>query len=250
MAIFICCVAWIVPGSGQSLPEWLAKDGAPKPPDFGIRDQGGFFSKDSGAFKRISDRLRKLEEERGYKIFLMIEPVLIGTNATQLAAELRQLWLPDGPGMVVVFESDSRTLGIGRDLTVLPEMTGPVGLIPTHETAALIDRAVAEVDATLAPEPFIEGLMGNLVAGCEDYFSRRAAPLPAGRSLRISLLVIGALALLALGGIGMAWFVRNSGMADVRSFRFPAVDRPERLGAPCGTNVTTRRFATKSSLRP
>jgi hypothetical protein len=41
-------------GPRPILPEWLSKNAAHKPPDFGILDESGFFNRDSGAFKRIS----------------------------------------------------------------------------------------------------------------------------------------------------------------------------------------------------
>ncbi len=249
MAVMICWVAAMIPAPGQALPEWLAKDGAPKPPDFGIRDESGFFNKDAGGFKRISDRFRKLEAEHGYKVFLMVEPVLIGTSAPELAAQLRQAWLPDGNGLVIIFEADTRSVGIGRDLAVSPDPKAPEALIPTHETAALISRAIDEVDAKLAPEAYIEALSTKLVEECHGYFELREAPVPAGRAMRVGLLAAGALALLALLGIGLGWLLRHSAMAEVPTFRFPVVDRPERLGAPCGAAVTARRFGPQPAKR-
>ena len=242
-------MAWVIPGQGQSLPEWLTKDGAPRPPDFGILDSDGFFSRDAGAFKRISDQLRKLEAEHGYKIYLMVKPVLIGTSAPELAAQLRQAWLPDGNGLVVVYEADGRSLGIGRALDISPNLNARVVLIPTHETAALINRAVDAVDAKLAPEAYIEALAGKLVEECNGYFTLLETPLPAGRSMRMGLLVVGAMTLLGLVTVGVGWLLRHSPMAEVQSFRFPVVDRPERLGAPCGASVTTRRFGPAPAKR-
>ena len=251
MAMMVFWLAAVFPGHGQSsLPQWMTKEGAVHPPEFGIRDEGGVFNRDTGAFKRISDRLRKLDAEHGYKIYLMVEPVLIGTNSSELAAQLLQSWLPNGGGMVVVFEADSRNVGIGRDLGVSQYIDGPEVLIPTHETAALIARAMDEVDAKLPPEEYIEKLVETLADESDGYFQRREAPLPPGRSLRIGLLAVGALTLLALVALVFGWFVKHSTMAETRSFRFPVVDRPERLGAPCGASVTARRFAARTAPRP
>ena len=249
MTLLICWVGGMLPGHTQALPQWLAKDGHVKPPDFGIQDESRFFNRDSGAFKRISDQLRKLEADHGYKIYLKVEPVLIGSSAAELANQLQQAWLPRGDGLVVVFEADSRNLGIGRDFSAIPGADNAPALIPTHETAALITRAVEGVDATQAPEAYIEALTGKLVEEANGYFARRNAPLPAGRALRIGLLAVGALTLLALVAIVFGWLVRHSTMADVRCFRFPVVDRPERLGAPCGASVTARRFAPPAAKR-
>ena len=242
LAIWLCWAALLLQGHGQSLPEWLLKNAGHKPPDFGILDEGGFFNRDSGAFKRISDQIRKLEQDHGYPIYLVVEPVLIATSAPEMAAELRQAWVPDGNGLVIVFESDSRNLGIGRDLA------GPISppenplQVPSHELTALLNRALESTDPKLAAEAYIENLVTQLTGELDTYFKRRATPPPADRSVKIGLLIAGALALLGLGAIGVGGLVRHSSMAGIRSFRFPTVDRPERLGAPCGGNVTARHF--------
>lgn len=229
---------------GQALPEGLAGiAGAKQPPPSGVQDESNFFNKNSGAFKRISEQLRRLELDHDYKIYLVVEPVLIGTSPSELAAELLKAWVPDGNGLVLVFESDSRHLGIGRDLATRPDPSAGASQVPSHETSAILARASESTDATQSPEPYLETLVGNLVREYEEYFKRRTTPPPAERSVKIVLLVVGIVALLGLGAIAIGGLIRHSSMAAARSFRFPVVDRPERLGAPCGGSVTTRRFS-------
>jgi len=170
----------------------------------------------------------------------VVEPALIATSAPEMAAKLRQAWVPEGDGLVMVFESDSRHLGIGRDLTRSAENPPRV---PSHELTALLNRALESADPKLATEAYVENLVEKLTGELNAYFKRRATPPPADRSVKVGLLVVGTLALLGLGAIGLSGLVRHSSMAGVRSFRFPTVDRSERLGAPCGGNVTARRFA-------
>lgn len=247
LAAWVLWEIMVFSGSGQSLPDWLAKNGVPRPPDFGIRDESGFFNRNAGATKRISDQLRKLEAEHGFRIYLMVEPVLIATNAPELAAQLQQYWVPEGDGLVVVFESDNRGLGFGRDMGGPPHEKAAAGSVPTHEAAAILARAKDATDPNLAPEAYIESLMTNLVDEFTIYFEKRAAPIPATRTLRLGLLTVGALTLLALGAIAVGSLVRLPSMAARKIYRFPVVDRPERLGAPCGGgNVTTRGFKSGS----
>lgn len=228
---------------GQELPEWLAKSAAAKPPDYGVRDENGFFHHDSGALRRISEQLRKLETDHGFKMYLLVEPVLIATSAPELAARLQQSWLPRGDGLVVVYESDNRSIGFGRDIGSAAPDEGPASLVPTHETATILIRAREATEESLAPEAYVEALMGNLVREFDQYFQRRKAPIPPGRSLRLALLTVGGLTLLALAAIVVGALVRLPAMARRERFRFSRVDRPERLGAPCGGgSVTTRRF--------
>lgn len=239
-----CCCFWALaaPVLAQDLGH-----AERKPPAFTIVDDSGFFSKSSGALERISDQLRKLEAEHGFKIYLVVESVLITGSAQERATELFQQWLPEGNGLVVVFESDSRRLGVGRDLSGRPDIQDDIVRVPSHETNAILTMALQTVDPALAREPYLEAFAGKLVEGFEDYFKRLDAPPPPERSLRIGLLVVGTLALLGLGGIIIGAFIRHSGMATTRRFYFPVVDRPERLGAPCGGSVTARRFKGRTN---
>ena len=242
LALWIWATILALPGSGQALPEPAAVASGQAPPAFGVLDTGGFFNRHASALKRISDRIRTLEQDRGYMIYLVLEPVLITTNAADRASELRQSWVPGGNGLVVVFESDSRNFGIGRDLVDPPaDDTNPTR-VPSFETAAILTRALDATDPKLAPDVFLETLVEQLVTGFEDYFKRRETPPPAARSMRMGLLVLGTLALLGLGGIGVGGLLRHSSMAEVRTYRFPKMDGPERLGAPCGAQVTARKF--------
>ena len=227
----------VLPGNGQATPVQT-----PPPPASGILDDGGFFTRNTSAFKRISEQLRKLEQNHGFRIYLVVEPVLIATSAPELAAELRQHWLPDGNGLVLVYESNNHNLGVGRDMTGGPELTDLRARIPSHETTAMLNRAMDSADPDKASDTFLETLVGNLVGEFDGYFKRLATPSPPERSMKIGLLVIGTLSLLGLTLIGLGALVRHSSMAGVRSFRFPVVDRPERLGAPCGSSVTARCF--------
>lgn len=235
---------------GQSLQEALAADGVQAPPVFGVADVEGFFNRNAGALQRISDQIRRLDHDHGYMIYLVVEPVMMAATAPERATQLRNEWIPDGNGLVLVFESDSRSLGIGRDLVGDLTASGKPVLVPSNETVAIITQAVNATDSRLAPEVYLETLVGKLTSGFDDYFKRRATPPPAGRTLKIGLLVSGIVALLGLGAIGLGGLIRHSRVTEVRSFRFPAANLPERLGAPCGANVTARRFAPQIPLPP
>lgn len=93
-------------------------------------------------------------------------------------------------------------------------------------------------------------LVGKLSGEFDGYSKRRDTPPPAARSMKIGMLLVGTVSLLGLGAIGVGGLVRHAKMAGARSFRFPAVDRPQRLGAPCGGSVTARRFAPPAPRAP
>jgi hypothetical protein len=236
----LACLIWAALMSsarGEGLSEELSR-----PPESGILDAGGLFQRDTAALDRIRGIIRQLEKNHGYRIYVLVEPLFISTTPTELAARLQDAWLPDGNGVVIVFESDSRSLGFGRDLGEKPESAISEALVPTHETAALLRDVVAHTDAGLAPAVYLETLVENVARGLDDYFKRRAAPPPPGRSLRFVLLTIGGLALLALGAIAVGALSRMQSVEGGRALRFQGVDLPERLGAPCGGKVVSRSF--------
>ena len=243
LAVWLCWGILVLQSRGQVLPETSAPHGVQAPPVFGVLDTGGFFNRNPGALKRISEQLRKLEHDRGYMVYLVVEPVLIASSTTERAAELRQAWVPDGNGLVVVFETDTRNLAVGRDLVDKQSRFKNLARVPTYETAAILSRAMGDTDPRVAPEVYLEALMGKITAEFDAYFERRDTPPPAARSMKITLLVIGTLSLLGLGAIGLGGLMRHSRIAGVQSFRFPPVNLPERLQAPCGGSVTARRFA-------
>ena len=243
LAVSILTAVMVVVAHGQSLSEWLEKQPDGKPPASGIVDENRILSRDPERMKRISETIQKLAADHGYKLYVVAEPVLIGTTAQEQANELRRIWLPDGDGIVIVFEADSRKLGIGQDMVGNPGPSENFHRVPSYETTAIISRALSEVDDKLGAENYLEAAVAKLAGEFNAYFIRRSEPPPKERSVRMVLMVVGALTLLCLGLIAMGALVRHSSMAKVPVFRFPVVDRPERLGAPCGGSVTARRFA-------
>lgn len=212
------------------------------PPESGIIDKADFLEKNSEIAQRISAKIHQLANDHGFKIYLYIEPVLIATSAQEKANDLRHNWLPDGDGLVVVYESDSRNLGIGQDMIGDPTMKQNPHRVPTYETTSILNQSLTSMDVNLASEMYLDGVMGKIFDGFDDYFIRRQAPTPPERSIRSILLAVGAFTVLALGMIGTGALIRYSSMTKGKTFRFPIVDRPERLGAPCGAGVTSRRF--------
>ena len=233
--------AVVLPASGEALPGTLDEH----PPVSGVLDAGGLFQRDAAALERIRGMIRQLQQDHGYRMYVVVEPVLISTTAAELAARLQEAWLPDGNGLVIVFESDSQRLSFGRDLGERPDEGVSAACVPTHETAALLQQAMADTGTSLAPAAYLESLVENLAQGFDGYFKRRAAPAPPGRSLRLALLTVGGLALLALGAITVGALARMQAVAGSLTFRFPGVDQPERLGAPCGGKVVSRSFRSR-----
>lgn len=237
MGALVCC-------PGQSgLPESLKQSGLPDPPQFGVQDRNGVFRKNSEAMRRIADRIRDLAVSHGFQIYVVVEPLLLAGSADETAAELQQVWLRQRDGMVVVLECDIRNAGFGPTFQAVDTSENLFHGVPTHEKIAIIRKALETTDRSLAPEVYAETLVGNLVDGFDQYFEREAEPVPRARKLRFGLMIAGLVSILGLGAIAVGALSRLRSVAGVQSYRFPVVDRPERLGAPSGGGqVTSRRF--------
>lgn len=235
-------LALMLPGLAQSPIAGTDKWAALEPPANGLLDQGGFFKRNPSIGDNIAKRLQQLHSNHDYRIYLVVEPSLLTTSAPDLASRLRELWLPEGDGIVAVYEGDTRSLGIGRDLGDGADPTARSSPVPTHETATIINLALAATDKKLPSEIYLQTLALNLTDAFERYFERRATPPPRGQSLRIALVVIGIVATLSLCAIAVAALTRLKSVQGIRTFHFRPVDRPERLGAPAGASVTSRSF--------
>jgi hypothetical protein len=226
-------------GGGRAETPWAD---VMSPPNDRVSDRNGFFRSDPGAIRRMTEKIRQLDAAHGFRIHVVAEPVLISDTAPGLAARLQEQWLPEGNGLVVVYEGDSRSLGIGRNIASLQEPPIRPEHLPTHETDALVREALAATDPQLPKDEFLEVLVGNLVTAFNGFFERREAPAPRVKSLRTGLLVLGLLALLSLTAIAVGALTRLKSMSPVPPRYFPEVDRPERLGAPAGGQVVSRSF--------
>lgn len=223
----------------------LIQESETPPPVTGVLDTADYLRDQPEVFGHIVARIQKLKQERNFELFLVIEPLLIGMSVPERAHELRRHWVPDGNGVVVVFESSSGQLAIGFDILNLqqPEQR-PVRAIPSYQASAILNRALATPDSKAAPEVYLDVLMEGLAREFETYFSNLTLEPPPERTLKTTLVVVGTLASLGLVALAIGAFVKFFNLSSSRRFRLPEVEIDERLAAPCGASVTTHRFAT------
>lgn len=216
------------------------------PPADGVLDHGGFFQRDHERLARITERLRRLKEERGFPVYLVVEPLLVQGSGANRAMELQRKWVPDGNGIVFIFETDSKRISVGQQFE---QNLGPEGApneqVPSFELNAIFSSATKGLTPqTTSPEEFIETFLTRVTDGIESYFQRRDKPAEDGRTVRLVMVIIGAAAGLALIGLAAAWLMRRSDRAGgAGCFFFPETEAEERLGAPYGGgSVSSRRF--------
>ncbi len=249
IVLLVCALAVLVPRAGGQA---LEPAEVPPPPTFGVRDASGVYQRDPETLRRMSDQLRQLREAHGFSIYVVVEPVLMSETPASLANRLQQAWLPAGDGIVVVYEADTGRLGLGRRFEDDP-LRGDESpaTVPAHHLVGLVSGALHAVDPEQPRDDYLEVLVAALTETFTEYFRDREAPPPPGRSLRLSLALVGGMAGLALVALAARWLVRRVDRTETVILRFPVVDRPERLGAPFGGGaVSSRRFGGNGDRRP
>lgn len=205
-----------------------------------VMDRANLLSRKQGLSNSVSNRLLELRQELGFSLYLVIQSGLESESPLTTASALQKPWVPDGKGIVVVYETDSKRVGFGRPFLTDPDLTEKIA---SFDTVSVITDAVHGIDRTLPDEQIVVQLTELLCNGFRERILQAEAPPPAGRSLRLWLFITGVASALALGTLVVAWFVRRGNDSRTRRYRFTEIDRPERLGAPFGGGaVVSRRF--------
>ncbi|RYD36049.1 MAG: hypothetical protein EOP87_06200 [Verrucomicrobiaceae bacterium] len=231
-----------VSGQTFALPE--SEGPVEEAPADGLVDRAGLGHRNPVLVAKLRENIRQLGDDHAFRLYIVLESVLVSGNPQLLASRLRRSWIPEGDGMVLVFEMDTRSLGIGQSFEQEVDPTkAPAGQVPSYETNAILENARAQVDAASA-EAMLETFVTRLTEGYNEYFLRKDMPVSRERSVKMGLIIVGGAAALALLGLMAGLLVRRSdNRGGGRCFYFPEVQVSERLGAPYGGGeVSSRRF--------
>ena len=135
---------------------------------------------------------------------------------------------------MIVYESDTKKVGFGRDLSASEGMTEDILGVPAFVQLENVSKAVEYAKHTENTDEYLETLVVGFGKALQDYYRRKVAPMETARSLRLGLVTIGFLSFFALCGMGFGWLMRKSETQREIRRKFPAVDIPERLAAPYG----------------
>ncbi|MFD2255227.1 hypothetical protein ACFSSA_00935 [Luteolibacter algae] len=230
---FLILLVWTlfaVNSTAQRLPD----SDIPKAPLTGLSDKFGVLRNSPSIAERIVQQLQELKIQHGFQLYLYMEPSLMGSSAIDLAAQLQEAWLPDGGGLVIVFESDTKKIGLGRQLETTEASLRSLESVPAYTQVEIITNSLMAANKEQNTEAYLELLVTDLCENFDQYFQRKKAPANSDRSLRLALITVGALSLLALAGIGLGWLMGKSDAKQAETRGFPQYDIPERLGAPYG----------------
>ncbi|MCW1887488.1 TPM domain-containing protein [Luteolibacter flavescens] len=230
---------------------------APPLPADGILDEARMFVRNPEQQKKIATVLAALEEKHGYPFYFVLYDSLFGLSVGERAHALREAWLGDSPGLVLVLETDSRIFRFSQtpyqqdevpaDLK-LP-LTGPKEIGPTDlaEIGTAIEGSLSRSAST---EEYAENLAIGLATGISKVFDARAAVPEGSTKSRVILLAVGFGAAVGLVALLVVAGLKRAEARSLERFVFPKATVGIRLGAPFGGGkVSSRSFGNREEGR-
>jgi hypothetical protein len=215
----------------------------PDAPETGLWDRQGLFDNNDAAKQRVIEALSGLRAEYGYRLFVVIEGTIIGSKSDKFADDIQKKWLPEGGGMVLLYESDKRRIQYGLSPDMADEITEGRTLVSSHDIIQIFSKAFEACKEIRDNQIFIERFILELCTNFEEaIYKKDQQPENEGRALRLALIVMGAVAILALMGLILGMLIGRAGGKRRRVKSFPEVDVVERLGAPYGAALASLRF--------
>lgn len=240
---------WWLPAGGQVVDPGQGAAGAvPLPPASRVLDEDGLFQRDRRRLAAISERLVQFGTEHEWPVYLVVCTGLLGTTPDERAAVLHEAWVgSQREGLVLVLETDSKAVGLGRSLELADAAAGASSLWRPRITPCELDEIRAkvgrELDGVDDPVELADRLSAGWVGALADLLDRRQAGGGATDRLRFALIVVGAACVVGLSALVAARVVARADARQRLVHRLPEVRVEVRLGAPYGGGrVSSRSF--------
>lgn len=213
-----------------------------------VLDQARLFAVEPERRQAMEAKLAEFSERTGYQVEVAFFDNLIGVDLPEQSEQLKDEWLGDSPGLVLVVVTDSGQWRIGWAST--PDVVTEGGAVPVLDEHDVAPQTRVELISTLRSLPRMETgsldgaerLVDALLAALEPSFTPDERT--SGQRLRVWVLGIGALAGMVLLAL-MAVTLSRRGDAKRRDqWIFPDVPVGQRLGAAAGGGkISSRTFS-------
>lgn len=222
----------------------------PPAPEDRVLDESRVLSRDPGRKEAIAAAITALETKHGFRMYFVLYDSLYGRDLAERARTLRQAWLGEQPGMVLLLETDSRTFKIDRPAALHREVEPGTRLeIPEATDLSSMDlsEALRKMEGSLMTArdgaEFAERLGLGMAAGVSAVFDERAERPEGGTKGRMVILAIGVLAVAGLVALLVVAGLKRAEARSLERYVFPKINVGTRLGAPYGGGkVSSRSF--------
>ena len=248
MKVWLCVLGLMVAPATAQIPEEME---LPVEPSGCVLDDARLFSLEPERLDALSKQVAAVSERTGFEVKVAIFNTLIGVEREELAHALEVEWLTDGPGAVLLIESDGGQWDVAWVAPpVITAMDG--GMMPQ-----LLDNDLPQTDRVLLENRMqdlppmetgsldgAERLVTTFLDGIEASIIRPNERAEQGDPIRLIVLGIGLLAAFALATLLLVTLLRRFDRQVKERFVFPDVRVGMRLGAPFGGGkISSRSFA-------
>lgn len=153
-AVFLIWTVWLIV-AGYATARRLLETVIPPVPSSGLLDEDDVLKDDPAINSRLIMLLQDLEERHSYRLIVVLERWLIRTAAQDFASSAQLEWLPEGGGLVVVFEWNTGNMGFRRGLNGI-EMIDNECDFPSFALTDIVTTAFRSANEAEAPVVSIE----------------------------------------------------------------------------------------------
>ena len=222
----------------------------PPAPEDRVLDESRVLVRDPERKEAITAALSALEGKHGFRMYFVLYDSLYGRDLAERARVLRQAWLGEQPGLVLLLETDSRTFKIDRPAALQKEVEPGTRLeIPEATDLSSMDlsEVLRQIEGSLMTAgdggEFAERLGTGIATGVSAVFDERAARPEGGSKGRTVLLAIGVIAAAGLVALLVVAGLKRAEAKSLERYVFPKISVGTRLGAPYGGGkVSSRSF--------
>lgn len=222
----------------------------PPRPERGLHDEARLLTGEPELAEAVSRRLLEFRERTGFRVEVALVSTLIGRTVFEESQRLRDAWLGDDPGLVLVLEADSGEWEIGWSERLIRAGDLELPAIGPSEVGPQERVSITSRLRALPPAPVrsVEGarrLVDELLAGLDEAVG--APEVSRGHPVRLLMLALGLGAAMLLVAMLVAAGVKRADRRAEDRLYFPKIEVGRRLQAPRGGGkVSSRSFGASA----
>ena len=193
-------------------------------------------------FSQLSARLKEFGASHNVVIYAVAYSVLMGETIDQRATRLKDAWLEDKRGIVVVYQR-------GTERMTFSSTADPVNYIRRTELEHIFAGAYRKAAEHTRPSSRVIAAADELIAQLPAAIDAQQGSNAATKSeTRVFVgWALAGLALLTAAGMVAFQLLRRAQVHVTKTYEFPPAQVPERYGAPyCGGHQAEIQFTTPS----
>ena len=249
--MLLCFVASTMAGLSAGDDSFVA----PPVPDTRLVDESRLFVRSPERREVIEERLLQLEDRHRFRLYYVIYDSLFGRDISARTHALKDAWLKEQPGLVMVMVADTGAFQVAQsereEVIIEPgqpiALPSPLELSPT-ELSGIIRSMEGSLRESQDREDFAIRLGTGLAEGVTEVFDERQEEPATNTSTKMIVLAVGLIAATGLIALLIVAGLRRAEAKSLERYVFPKIAVGVRLGAPYGGGkISCRSFQNPPS---